>query len=229
MKEKIRQHFNLIFTDAPKTRKAIELKEEMMQSAMDKFDDMVADGYSAEDAYENVIHSIGDVTELFPTVEEKNLLVLSEKDRKKKALLTSIATGIYIFAAAVFFFFGADGNEAEWQFGFGLAILLCIVPTVMLVYAANMYPDYNRKEEPDMVELYKAAKYSSNKAHAVRKSINSIIWSVTLVLYFIISFVSYRWQVTWIIFLIAFCLQAIVKLVFELRADEMTFIDNVKK
>ena len=110
-----------------------------------------------------------------------------------------------------------------------LTILLCIVPTVMLVYASNMYPDYHQKEEPDMVELYKAAKYSSKKARAVRKSINSIIWSVTLVLYFVISFISYRWQVTWIIFLIAFCLQAIVKLVFELRADEMTFIDTVKK
>lgn len=227
MKEKIRQHFNMIFADAPKTRRAIDLKDEMTQSAMDKFDDMVADGYSEEDAYENVIHSIGDVTELFPTVEEKNLMDLSEKDRKKKALLTSIATGIYIFAAAVFFYFGADGHDAE--FGFVLAILLCIVPTVMLVYAANMYPNYRRKEEPDMVELYKEVKYGRNKARAVRKSINSIIWSVTLVLYFIISFVSYRWHVTWIIFLIAFCLQAIVKLVFALRADEMTFIDTVKK
>lgn len=227
MKEKIRQHFNMIFADAPKTRRAIDLKEEMTQSAMDKFDDMVADGYSEEDAYENVIHSIGDVTQLFPAVEEKNLLVLSEKDRKKKALLTSIAVGIYIFAGAVFFYFGADGGNPE--FGMVLTILLCIVPTVMLVYASNMYPDYHQKEEPDMVELYKAAKYSTNKARAVRKSINSIIWSVTLVLYFVISFISYRWQVTWIIFLIAFCLQAIVKLVFELRADEMTFIDTVKK
>ena len=54
MKEKIRQHFNMIFADAPKTRRAIDLKEEMTQSAMDKFDDMVADGYSDADAYENV-------------------------------------------------------------------------------------------------------------------------------------------------------------------------------
>ena len=46
MKEKIRQHFNKIFADAPKTRKALDLKQEMMQNAMDKFDDMVADGYS---------------------------------------------------------------------------------------------------------------------------------------------------------------------------------------
>ncbi len=227
MKEKIRQHFNMIFTDAPKTRKAIDLKDEMMQSALDKYDDMVADGYSEEDAYENVIQSIGDVTELFPAVEEKNPFVLSEQDRKKKALLTSIATGIYIFAGAVFFYFAADGRDS--QFGLVLTILLCIAPTVMRVYAANMYPDYRRKEEQDMVEFYKEIGYGRNKARAVRKSINSIIWSVTLVLYFIISFVSWQWNITWIIFLIALCLQAIVKLVFELNMDEQSFIDNVKK
>ena len=55
MKEKIIQHFNEIFRDAPKTRKALDLKQEMMQNAMDKYDDMVAEGYLEEDAYHNVI------------------------------------------------------------------------------------------------------------------------------------------------------------------------------
>ena len=70
MKEKIIQHFNEIFRDAPKTRKALDLKQEMMQNAMDKYDDMVAEGYLEEDAYHNVINSIGDVTDLFSETEE---------------------------------------------------------------------------------------------------------------------------------------------------------------
>ena len=94
MKEKIRQHFNEIFADAPSTRKALDLKQEMVQSAIDKYDDMVADGYSAEDAYQSVIASIGDVTELFPEVEERNLLALPEKERKKRAMLTAAAVEI---------------------------------------------------------------------------------------------------------------------------------------
>ena len=59
MVEKIKQHFNEIFADAPKTRMALDLKQEMMQSAIDKYNDMVADGYSEEDAYQNVVSSIG--------------------------------------------------------------------------------------------------------------------------------------------------------------------------
>ncbi|MDE5825469.1 MAG: permease prefix domain 1-containing protein [Lachnospiraceae bacterium] len=225
MKEKIRQHFNEIFADAPRTRKALDLKQEMMQSAIDKYDDMVADGYSEEDAYQSVIASIGDVTELFPEVEEKNLFMLSEKDRKKKAMLTAVSAGLYIFAGAVFIFFGMISEIAHVPYeltGLGLvcALVICIPPTVMLVYAANMYPNYSKKEEQDMVERLKEIKYSSNKEKAARKTINSLIWTVALVLYFLISFETFDWHITWIIFLIAACVQQIVKLIFELKTEE---------
>lgn len=225
MDEKIRQHFNRIFADAPRTRMALDLKQEMTQSAIDKYNDMVADGYAEEDAYQNVVNSIGDVTELFPEVEERNCLSLSEKDRKKRAMLTSAAVGLYIFAGAVFIFFGmlseSVGDETVMMaIGFVLAILICIPPTVMLVYAANMYPGYTRKGNQDMVDQFKEAKYHNNKEKAARKTVNSLIWTVTLLVYFIVSMVTFAWHVTWIIFLIAVCIQKIVQLIFELRTEE---------
>lgn len=226
MKEKIREHFNQIFAEAPKTRKALDMKQEMMQNAMDKYDDMVAEGYSEEDAYRNVIESIGDVSELFPELEERNLLTLSEKDRKKKAMLTAIAVGMYIFAGVVFFGFSLLGGAVCGYYfdfanlGFILALLICIAPTIMLVYAANMYPNYTRKEKEDMVENYKEMRHINNKEKAVRKSISSIIWTLAVVLYFLISFGTYEWQVTWLIFPIALCVQSIVRLIFSLKEDE---------
>ena len=84
----------------------------------------------------------------------------------------------------------------------------------------KMYPDYSKKEKSDMVDAYKATKYSKNKELAVKKSIYSVIWSLTLVLYFIISFLTFEWRYTWILFLIAACLQAIVKLIFDLKSVE---------
>ncbi|MCM1541104.1 MAG: permease prefix domain 1-containing protein [Blautia sp.] len=226
MKEKIRQHFNQIFAEAPKTRKALDLKQEMMQNAMDKYDDMVAEGYSEEDAYTNVVESIGDVSELFPELEERNLLTLPEKDRKKRAMMTAVAVGMYIFAGVVFFGFALFGDMVHiYNFDFALlglviALLICIAPTIMLVYTANMYPEYTKKEQNSMVERYKEARYDSNKDMAVRRSINSIIWTAALVLYFLISFVTYAWEVTWVIFPIALCAQSIVRLIFSLREEE---------
>ena len=223
MKEKIRQHFNLLFTEAPKTRKALDLKQEMIQNAMDKYDDMVAEGYSEEDAYRNVIDSIGDVSELFTELEEKNLFTLSEKDRKKKAMLTAVAVGLHIFAGAVFYFFSSgmwySHGYHMGNLGLVIALLICIAPTIMLVYAANMYPDYSKKEGSNMVERYKEDRYSSNKETAVRRSINTIIWSLAVVLYFIISFATFQWEVTWVIFPMALCVQSIIRLIFSLKGD----------
>lgn len=226
MKEKIKQHFNQIFTEAPKTRKALDLKQEMMQNAMDKYDDMVADGYSEEDAYKNVIESIGDVSELFPEMEERNLLTLSEHDRKKKAMLTAAAVGMYIFAGVVFFGVSLLGGMMHIYYfditslGLVIALLICIAPTIMLVYAANMYPGYTKKGQDNMVERYKELRHGSNREKAIRSSINSIIWTLAVVLYFIISFVTYDWGVTWVIFLIALCVQSIVRLIFSMKEDE---------
>ena len=225
MDEKIRQYFSTIFADAPKTRMALDLKQEMTQSAIDKYNDMVADGYSEKDAYQNVINSIGDVTELFPEVEEKNLFALSEKDRKKKAMMTACAVGMYIFAGAVFLFFGMlseylGDEDIMMAIGFVMAIVICIPPTVMLVYAANMYPGYIKKNDQDMVDQIKEVIYHDNKEKAALKTIHSLIWTITFLLYFTISIVTFAWNVTWIIFLIAACVQKIVQLVFELRAEE---------
>lgn len=227
MEEKIKQYFNEVFAKAPKTRQTLELKQEMVQNALDKYNDLKSEGYTEEDAYQNVVNSIGDVSGLLGEMEEKNLLNLPEKDRKKRAMFKASAVGLYIFAGVVFFSFGTIGDMmiggSYFDFatlGLCLAALICIPPTIMLVYAANMYPGYIKKEKQDMVEAYKERRYTDNKDKAVRKSINTIIWTIAVIVYFAISFATYAWYITWIIFLIAFCVQAIVGLIFNLKYTE---------
>lgn len=157
MNEKIRKHINELFAEAPGTRKAMELKEEMTQNTIEKYQDLISEGYQEEDAFQNVISSIGDVTELFEDLKEKSLFTLPEKDRKKKAMLTAAAVGIYIFAGVVFiacmvvndmfYFMSSTGGIL----GLALAGLICIPPTCMLVYAANMYPTHNKKDRKSVV------------------------------------------------------------------------------
>ena len=239
MKEKIVQYFNQLFEDAPKTRKALELKQELTQNALDKYEDLMQEGrYSEEDAYQNVIQSIGDVSELFDDLEEKSLLELSEKDRKKRAMLKSTAVGLYILAGVVFFGLEMISTSVVgYPFdGIGLvaAGLICIIPTIMLVYAANMYPTYTKKENSDMVDAYKAARYSSNnmveeyqqekyrsgRNKEIMGAVSCIIWTAALVLYFLISFNLGGWHITWVIFLIAACVQSVAALINSLRKDK---------
>lgn len=227
MKEKITQHFNQLFEDAPKTRKALDLKQEMTQNALDKYEDMVHEGYSEEDAYQNVIQSIGDVHELFDDLEEKNLMMLSEADRRKRAMLKAVAVGMYILAGVVFFALEmlADMPGSGWMNYQGAGVvaagLICIAPTIMLVYAANMYPGYTKKEDAnmDMVEEYKHTKHLNNRDKAIMGAISSIIWTLALVMYFVISFATAAWYISWVIFLIAACAQSVAALFMSLRKE----------
>lgn len=221
MKEKITQYFDQLFKEAPKTRKALELKREMTQNALDKYDDLVQEGHSEQDAYQNVIQSIGDVTELFEEVEEKNLLMLPEKDRKKRAMIKAAAVGMYILAGVAFFAVEllADMRGSDQAFGIVVAGLICIAPTIMMVYAANMYPGYSRKENADMVEEYKHARYRNNRDKAIMGAVSCIIWTLALVIYFIVSFTIGAWHITWVIFLIAACVQSVAVLIVSLRKD----------
>lgn len=224
MNEKIRKHINELFKDAPKTRRAMELKEEMALNTIEKYEDLIGEGYQEEDAFRNVISSIGDVTELFEDLKDKSLFTLSEEERRKKAMLTAAAVGIYIFAGVVFLlsmvvndmFFG--GFEDIGLLGMALTALICIPPTCMLVYAANMYPVHNKKEE-NLVELYKEAAHTGRREKSIRTSISMIIWLVTLLLYFAISMETQRWEITWLVFLVGACAQMIEVLVFNLRHD----------
>ncbi|MDE6064826.1 MAG: permease prefix domain 1-containing protein [Lachnospiraceae bacterium] len=223
MNERVKKYLDELFEDAPKTRKAMELKEEMMQNSMEKYQDLLSDGWSEEDAYKNVIGSIGDVTELFEDLEEKNLLNLSEADRKKKAILTSVAVGLYILAGVVLLAglvvedMAVGPRNIEYgMIGLLLAVVVCIAPTCMLVYAANMYPDYRKKKE-DFVEEYKEAKHLSNRDKAVRSSISTIIWTVVVILYFVFSFSSGAWHISWVIFLMGGCVEAVCSLIYSLR------------
>lgn len=226
MNERIRKYLDELFENAPKTRKAMELKEEMLQNSMEKYQDLLSDGYSEDDAYKSVIGSIGDVTELFEDLQEKNLLNLSETDRRKKALLTSVAVGLYILAGVVLLagFMIEDmavGPHMEYgMLGLLLAVVVCIAPTCMLVYAANMYPAYQKKKEEDLVEEYKEAKHLSNRDKAVRSSVSTIIWTLVVILYFIFSFSSGAWHISWVIFLMGGCVEAVCSLIYSLRRKD---------
>lgn len=221
MNNRIRKHMDMLFETAPKTRKAMDLKEEMTRNASDKYEDLLSEGYSEEDAWQNVISSIGDVSELFEELEEKTAYTMTEEERRKKAILTAVSVGLYIFAGFIFFLFVWLEEIWRWRFdlstlGLVAAVAVCIPPTCILVYIANMYPDYKKKDD-NLVEEYKERSSGSKRDKAIRNSVRSIIWMLVIILYFLISFTTSAWYITWIIFLIGGCAEAITELVFSLR------------
>lgn len=225
MNERIKKHIDELFADAPKTAKTRELKEEMTRNTVERYEDLMEEGYQEEEAYRNAVSSIGDVTELFGELEEKNLLTLSEADRRRKAVLTAVSVGLYIFAGAVFItcmvlndlYFSLQPEMG--LLSLVITALVCIPPTCMLVYAAHMYPAY-RKGEDNLVERYKEAAHTSRREKALRTSVSLIIWLLTLLIYFMVSFLTDRWEMTWLLFIVGACAETVAMLVFSLRRED---------
>lgn len=232
MNEKLRKQLNVLFENAPKTRKALELKEELLTNAEERYHDLILDGISPEDATKNVIISIGNVSELFQGLEDidvENNDQYYEK-AKKAAVYKTIAVGIYIFSAIVFLFFTmVNTYQSSWYYGayrfnyiwFGLIIMLLIdiIPTCMLVYLYSLYPRYVRNNDT-VVEDFKEWQGKKSRNKAIKRSISLVLWSFTLFIYFVVSFITMDWYITWILFIVAFCIQFVIELLFQLKGSK---------
>jgi hypothetical protein len=231
MNTEISNYINEQFKSAPKTKKALELKEELIANAQEKLADMIAGGHNEQDSIAVVINSIGNVRELFPDLldGDNNPTGYDREDlamRKKFAIIKAISASLFALATVIFltlsfieesyFFDFTESGVTLLLLGKLAAGLMCIVAVGMLTYANHMMPQYRRKQD-DIVEEYKEWKSQSARRKAVRGSISMIIWLTATILFFLISFATMAWHITWILFLAAACAEAIATLLYNIK------------
>ena len=138
MKNKIQKYVENLFLDCSQTKKATEVKEEMISNLNDKYDDLIKNGVTKEKAYKEVIKSIGDMEELLFTLKEsrENNINL-ESARKKKAFLTSLAVMLYIISPIFLFISEFTGVQEEIM----IIPMFCVIAiaTGLLVYKNMVY------------------------------------------------------------------------------------------
>lgn len=215
MKEELKKYLDELFEKAPKTRAAFELKEELLANSNERYDDLVKDGMAEEKAMNTVINSIGDMDQLFAEVDinKGDDREMNDEIIKKIALYKTIAVGIYILGFAFAFPLGSFFSAAS---AFSVLLIMAALATCILVYVGAAYPKY-RKQEDTMVEEFKEWSQNTKQKKAIRSSVTTIIWMVVLILYFVISFATMAWYITWVMFLVGACAQAICTLIFNLK------------
>lgn len=215
MEAKLRAYVEALFEQAPKTRKAYELKEEMIQNLIEKYHGLCDEGKADDVAYNIAISSIGDTSELIAGLSEP-MAPLTPEELKKKNLyagLTALAVVLYIISVIPLIALSVSGNEI-----LGLTIMLSLVAvaTGLIIFISMTKPKYHKAEDT-MVEDFKEWKYTKDNRNEVLKSINSALWMLTVVAYFVISFGTGAWHISWIIFLIAVAIQQIIRAMFQLK------------
>ena len=102
MIQKLRAYINRSFENVPKTKKSIEMQEELIANLIEKYNDQCAHGKSEEEAYNFVIASIGDLSELTEGLKERHVLSsISPEERKRSARLVAIAVMMYILSPMI--------------------------------------------------------------------------------------------------------------------------------
>lgn len=151
MKSKIRVYVEALFDGALKTEEVVEVREEILQNVIDKYEDLVADGKSEDEAYRIAVSGIGNINELLQSI-------------------------------------GSDRN-------------------------ANGFNPYDSDADSKKVE-------EADEKNPVVKSINSAIWAVGTVIYFVVSFATGAWFITWLIFCITDSITEVVKAYFLLQSSK---------
>lgn len=215
MNEEIRKYVNTLFEKASNTKRVNDLKDEIISNANEKYEDILKEGKTKEEAYQKVKEEIGNVEELIEELEKDSPIKqqYNETLRKNTAKVVSISVGLYILSLIAVIVL------EELQMPEFIAIssffVLAGIPTCLLIYHFMARPKYNRQEDT-MVEEFKEWKGKNDKNKEIKRAINSILWTLTIILYLLISFIFGIWYISWIIFLIASLIQNVINLIFRL-------------
>ena len=220
MEDKLRAYMDHLFRDVKPTKKSVELKEEILQNLVDKYQDLLGEGKSPEAAYNIAVASIGDMEDLLAGLKKEELGVAPldneqiEQGRKKSAILISVSVMLYIMSLLPPILL-SDTSYSD-RVAPALMFLIIAIATGLIIYNYLSQPRYYKKDD-SIVEEFKEWQEQTDSSRRARKAISSALWSVVVVVYILISFWTMSWHITWVIFLIGAAIEGIIKAIFELK------------
>lgn len=217
MENRFKNHIDILFKDMPQNENTYEIKDEILQNLIDKYYDLLNEGNDPETAYSIVVASIGDVRSLFPDNPKKTEELVS-KQRKKSALLVSGAVMLYILSVIPCIIGGLIGSEIAAGISVVFMFLMIAIATGMIIY--NSKSKYKPQRNQTMVNEFKDWQSGKPSQKSVQKQISGIIWTCVVVAYFLVSFLTGAWYITWLIFLIGAAINQIVCLCISMSSEK---------
>lgn len=208
MREQLIQYVNLLFAGAQNSE---DTRQEILQNTLDRYDDLIAEGKTPEAAYRLAIIGIGDINEILgsaphtapaapaPVTKPEKL------DTPVKKILRAVAVFLYIISPIPLFVLSVmPGMEI-----YGLCGTLSIVAVATAIIILG-----SKKEAP---KADAAQPEKNDPKSELSKSIGSLIWAIGLAVYFIVSFLTGAWYITWVIFPILAAVRGLVNAILDLR------------
>ena len=131
-------------------------------------------------------------------------------------MLTAIAVMMYILSILPIIILAAFESRYSAQIGIPVMFFMIAAATGLLVYNYMTKPK-TIKNRDTMVGEFREWQSDARDRKTLRRAMSSALWSVLVALYFIISFWSGAWHLTWIAFLIGAAIEAILNIFFTIK------------
>lgn len=202
MREQLIQYVNLLFAGS---QDQDEMKQEILQNTLDRYDDLVAQGKAEEAAYRLAISGIGDISEVLgstahsPAPTAATVVTLEQEEKpKNKKMMQAVGIGLYICCVLPVIALGNIGNGV---LGVCLMFLMIAAATVLMIMSSNG-EDEKTKEE---------------KKRAAQSPMDKTLNTLALVLFFVLSFSTGAWHITWLIWPIMAAVKGIIRACGDLK------------
>ena len=209
MRDNLTQYVNLLFAGAPDSD---EIRQEILQNTLDRYDDLVSQGKSPEAAYRLAISGIGDINEILGTqpasahdIPSVSTARADDEDPVRKKRRAG-AIMLYILSAIPLIVLGELG-----------AGTIGLVLTIIMVAAATYEMIITGRKDDDEDEDEKEESYSQTPQQELKNSFDKLVGAVGLAVYLIVSFMTGAWHITWIIFPIMACVKGLINAVIDLK------------
>lgn len=214
MRDQLIQYVNLLF--AANTG-AEEIRDEILQNTLDRYDDLIDQGKTPQAAYQLAISGIGDINELLSgtPVPVYSTPIHTEPERNDEQQefarrMRAIAIGMYIVSLAPTILLDTMFNLSE--LGFIFTLMIVAAATVILI----IYSKKNAEEAP----TFSTPQQEDTPRDELKKSIRKCISAVGLAVYLLVSFATGAWFVTWLIFPITAAVQGIINACIDLLKED---------
>ena len=195
MRDQLIRYVDLLFAGVADVD---DIKQEILQNTLDRYDDLVSQGKKPEAAYSLVIAGIGDFSEILnPPIfgsSDTNVQTLQPVPVWKKILRPiGIALGIIAMIPLLLLIrFGITTT------GLCTTIAIACVSAIFLI-------------------LTEGTPHSAKMHSRLRKTVESIVFVFGLAAYLIVSFISRQWSITWLIFPIIGAVNGLCNAIIDLK------------
>ncbi len=220
------------------------MKQEILQNSLDRYDDLIAEGKVPEAAYRLAITGIGDINEILgsqpshaaPQPNQSGPEVDSDKYRR---LQRGIAIACFILCPVPLLLCVVEGqvmigitmmlSDKYRRLQRGIAIacfILCPVPLLLCVVEGQVMIGITMMLMIIAVGTMLMVVSGKDQAQPPRRHNSlfvsiamSLLWPLATIVYFLISFSTGAWHLTWLVFPIAGAISAVIRAIEDWKEE----------